>query len=74
MGLLLYADQRLYWLSQEGEMTLVKANTDGLEIVSRFRFVPARVQDAWAHPVIHDGRLYLRYHDRLECFDVRQAP
>lgn len=73
MGPLLYADQRLYWLSQEGEMTLVRPDAGGLEIVSRFRFVPSRVQDAWAHPVIHDGRLYLRYHDRLECFDVRRA-
>ena len=72
-GPLLYADQRLYWLSQEGEMTLVKPGAKTCEIVSRFRLVPGRVNDAWAHPVIQDGRLYLRYHERLHCFDVRAA-
>jgi hypothetical protein len=71
MGPVLYADQRLYWLSQEGEMTLVKPGAESFEIVSRFRLVPKRVNDAWTHPVIHDGRLYLRYHDQLKCFDVR---
>jgi len=23
--------------------------------------------------VIHDGRLYLRYHDTLTCYDVRAS-
>jgi hypothetical protein len=27
--------------------------------------------DVWAHPVILDGRLYLRYHDTLWCYDVK---
>jgi outer membrane protein assembly factor BamB len=71
MGPLLYADERFYWLSQEGEMTLVRGDAEGLEIVSRFRLVEGRISDAWAHPVIHQGRLYLRYHDQLHCFDVR---
>ena len=38
----------------------------------RFRLAEAK-RDAWAHPVIHDGRLYLRYHEKLTCFDVRAA-
>ncbi|MCZ7634685.1 MAG: hypothetical protein M5U12_00575 [Verrucomicrobia bacterium] len=71
MGPLLYADAQFYWLSQEGEMTLVRRHPTGMEIVSRFRLVGERVNDAWAHPVIHQGRLYLRYHDQLHCYDVR---
>lgn len=74
MGPLLYADERFYWLSQEGEMTLVRRDATGMEIVSRFRLVEKRVNDAWAHPVIHQGRLYLRYHDHLHCYDVRAVP
>ena len=27
--------------------------------------------DAWAHPVIHVGKLYLRSQDTLMCYDVR---
>ena len=26
---------------------------------------------AWAHPVIYDGKLYLRHNDLLFCYDVR---
>jgi hypothetical protein len=25
----------------------------------------------WAHPVLLDGRLYLRHHDTMWCYDVR---
>ena len=34
--------------------------------------VKKRVQDAFAHPVVFDGRLYLRYHDTLYCYDVKK--
>jgi hypothetical protein len=71
MGPLLHADGRFYWLSQEGEMTLVAGGPSGLEIVSRFRYVEERINDAWTHPVIHRGRLFLRYHDRLDVYDIR---
>jgi len=27
---------------------------------------------SWPHPVIQDGRLYLRDQDELLCYDVRQ--
>jgi len=41
-------------------------------VAGRFRLVPDRKDDCWAHPVICDGRLYLRYHDTLWCYDVRK--
>ena len=40
------------------------------EVRGEFRFAEAGQNDAWAHPVIHQGRLYLRYHERLVCFGV----
>lgn len=70
-GPVLYADQRLYCLSQEGEVVLLKPGRDKFEVAGRFRLVPGRKSDAWTHPVIHHGRLYLRYHDTLFCFDIR---
>lgn len=69
-GSVLCADGRLYCLSQEGEMALLKPTADGLEFAGRFRLVPRRVSDAWTHPVIHQGRLYLRYHETLYCYDI----
>lgn len=72
MGSVLYADGRLYVLSQEGEAALLKPGESGFEIVGRFRLTPNRVNDAWTHPVIWEGRLYLRYHESLRCFDVKR--
>lgn len=70
MGSVLYADQRLYCLSQEGEMALIEPTQNSFKIHGRFRLVPDRVHDAWTHPVIYQKRLYLRYHDRLNCYSV----
>lgn len=70
-GSVLYADQRLYCFGEDGEMALVKPAAENLEIVGRFKLVPERKSDAWAHPVIANGRLYLRYHGTLFCYDVR---
>jgi outer membrane protein assembly factor BamB len=70
-GSVIYADGRLYCLSERGEMALVKSGADGFEFVSRFALFRERKGDAWAQPVICDGRLYLRYHDALYCYDVR---
>jgi outer membrane protein assembly factor BamB len=70
-GSILYADQRLYCLSQEGEMALVKPGAAAFEFSGRFRIVPEGKEDVWAHPVVLDGRLYLRYHDALFCYDLR---
>jgi len=70
-GPLLYADHRLYCVSEEGEVALLKAGSGGLESTGRFQLVPERKSDVWTHPVIANGRLYLRYHDTLFCFDGR---
>jgi outer membrane protein assembly factor BamB len=72
-GSVLYADGRLYCLSQEGEMTLLKPTPGGFDFTGRFRLVQDRTDDAWTHPVILDKRLYLRYHDTLYCYDVRAS-
>lgn len=68
-GAAIYADGRLYCLDEQANVALV--DPGNLSIVSRFRLVPDRVRDAWAHPVLLDGRLYLRYHDSLFCYDVQ---
>jgi outer membrane protein assembly factor BamB len=72
-GSCLWADGRLYILSESGPMRLVKPTPAGLETCGRFNLVPPspRKSDVWPHPVLLDGRLYLRYHDTLWCYDVR---
>jgi len=73
MGSMLYADGRLYYLAQRGQMALINPDPKDFRIVSRFDFAvgDGRHRDVWAHPVILDGRLYLRYHAELRCYDVK---
>ena len=66
-----YADGRLYCLDERGTAALLKPESNALKIVGQFHLFPKRVRDAWAHPVLLDGRLYLRYHDTLWCYDVK---
>jgi len=70
-GSVLFADRRLYCLSEEGDMALLKPTPQGFEYAGRFRLVPERQSDVWTHPVIWEGRLYLRYHETLFCYDIR---
>lgn len=72
MGSLIWADGRLYCLSQSGEMRLLRPSATGFEVMGRFRLTQQRKDDVWAHPVLLDGRLYLRYHDTLYCYDVKR--
>ena len=71
-GAAIYADGRLYCLDESGAVALLKWGNNGLETVGRFRLFEKKTRDAWAHPVLLDGRLYLRYHDTLWCYDVKR--
>ncbi|HNS20339.1 MAG TPA: PQQ-like beta-propeller repeat protein [Sedimentisphaerales bacterium] len=73
-GAAIWADQRLYVLDERGMVALLKPGPDSMEIAGQFRLTNDEVRDAWAHPVLLNGRLYLRYHDTLWCYDVKQRP
>jgi outer membrane protein assembly factor BamB len=72
-GAVLAADGRLYVLAEDGWMHLLEAGDTSFVSHGKFRFVEAGRRDAWAHPVILNGRLYLRYHDQLVCYDIRKS-
>lgn len=65
------ADGHLYFRYQDGMMALVKVNPDEYELKGSFQIASNNGQ-SWPHPVIQDGRLYLRDQDELLCYDVRQ--
>lgn len=70
-GSAVLADGRLHCLGEDGRAALVTPAAEGFKISGQVQLTPRRVHDAWAHPVLLDGRLYLRYHDTLWCYDVR---
>ena len=72
-GSAVYADERFYCLTVRGTVSLHKRVGQGLQTVGRMEVVSGK-QDVWAHPVVYGGRLYVRYHDKLHCYDIRQQP
>ncbi len=71
-GASIHADGRLYCVTQSGDVCLVEPGPSGFRMCGRFRLAPEgkSVRDGWAHPVLLDGRLYVRYHGELRCLDV----
>lgn len=72
-GSVIHADNRLYALSEQGEMALLRPDDSGFVFEGKFRLVDDHNNDVWTHPVVHKGRMYLRYNETLWCFDVRKA-
>ena len=77
MGALTYADGMLYCMSErEGTVALVKATPEKYEAISRFT-LPSTEEGGgtgmfWAHPVICNGKLYLRHGTILYCYDIAE--
>ncbi len=69
-GALIFADGRFYCLTASGTMTLQELTAEGLRAVGQFQVADGK--DVWAHPVVCQGKLFLRYHDTLFCYDVRR--
>jgi outer membrane protein assembly factor BamB len=67
-----YADGRLYFHYSNGVTALVEASPAGYKEVGSL-MVPKTDGESWAHPVVCDGRLYLREGNFLYCYDVRKS-
>jgi outer membrane protein assembly factor BamB len=76
-GAVAYADGMLYCLGEDdGTIVLIEASPDGWKEHGRFTLSPqSEIRSdrgkVWTHPVIVDGKLYLRDQDKLSCFDVK---
>jgi outer membrane protein assembly factor BamB len=75
-GSLIAADGHLYCYGQnKGVCCLVEAKPDGWKEKGRFE-IPAKSQfprgsgQIWAHPVVANGKLYLRDHELIFCYDI----
>jgi outer membrane protein assembly factor BamB len=71
-GSLAYADGCLYYRDENGPMLLVEANPKEYVELSRFNQPERSKAKAWSHPVIANGKLYLRDQSILLCYDVKR--
>ena len=70
-GSVAFADGRIYFRTEAGTMLLIEPSRK--EYLERGRFEqPDRTrQPAWTHPVLANGKLYVRDQDVLFCYDVK---
>ncbi len=64
----LYADGHLYFRYESGDVALIDATPKGYNLVSSFR--PQIAGNGWPHPVIYNGKLYLRGNEQILCYDI----
>ena len=75
-GAISYADGRFYCLGEKsGTCMLIEATRDSWKKVGEFRLDPQTRQRAvkgkvWTHPVIANGKLYLRDQEVVICYDI----
>ena len=70
-GVIVHADGLFYCYAESGEFALVDANENAFNILSKFN-VPFGTKQHWAHPVIHDKKLYIRHGNALMVYDISQ--
>ena len=73
-GSLVYADGHLYLRSEGGKgvVALVEATPESYKETSRFDQPDRSNRNSWPHPVIANGKLYLRDQASLLCYDVKK--
>lgn len=68
-GNIIFSDGMLYIYSEKGDVALVKPNSKKFEIISSFKMEQGS-EEHWAHPVIKDGKLYVRHGDVLNIYNI----
>jgi hypothetical protein len=69
-GSLLLADERLYLRTERGEMILFEPSRERFVEHGRFEQPDRTREPAWTHPIIANGKLYIRDQDVLLCYDI----
>jgi outer membrane protein assembly factor BamB len=70
-GSVAVADDRLYYRTEKGTMLLIEPNKKQYLERGRFEQPDRSRSPAWSHPVIANGKLYVRDQDMLFCYDVK---
>jgi outer membrane protein assembly factor BamB len=69
-GSVMFADGNLYIQGENNVFGLAEATPSGYREKGRFS-IPDKGLPSWAHPVVSDGRLYVRNQDTLLVYNVK---
>ena len=71
-GSIIAAEGMLYIYDEKnGNVGLVRANPEKFDLVSSFKITQGSSGPYWAHPVIHNGILYIRHSNALMAYDIK---
>lgn len=65
------ADGHLYFRYENGLMALIEADPKNYKLKGTFQ-IATRNGKSWPHPVIFEGKLYLRDQQQLHCYSIKQ--
>lgn len=65
------ADGCLYFHFADGTMALIEASPGENKVLSSFKLPKEGDRPSWAHPVINDGKLYVREGDSILCYEIK---
>lgn len=68
---LVYVDGRFIARSERGKVSLIHATPTACEVISQFEEADRSEKPSWPHPVVADGKLYLRDQDAFSCYELR---
>lgn len=71
-GVIIYADGLFYCYSEGGDMALIHADQQNFDVISKFK-IPLGTKQHWAHPVIDEGKLYVRHGNALMVYDIKNS-
>ncbi|MBN2088259.1 PQQ-like beta-propeller repeat protein [candidate division KSB1 bacterium] len=68
-GVIIYTGDCFYCYGEDGQFSLVQADSRGYQLKSSFMITEGSGQH-WAHPVISNSRLYIRHGNVLLVYDI----
>lgn len=69
---LVYLDGQLITRSERSKVCLINVSPTGCEIVGEFTEADPSDKPSWPHPVVANGRLYLRDQGALSCYELKK--
>ncbi len=70
-GSVVYADGKIIFRNEQGPVVLLAADSTEYKELGRFEQPERSSRPAWSHPVIADGKLYLRDQDKLLVYNLK---
>jgi len=71
-GSIISAEGMLYVYDEKrGNVGLLKASPEKFDLVSSFQVTQGNSGPFWAHPVVHNGVLYIRHSNALMAYDIK---